>query len=239
MTVNNKRKAKVKLTSDHLREIEAETANQQKAFDAFDDDKNLVLAGSAGTGKTFIALHMAFDEVLDANSFCDRVIIIRSIVPTRDIGYLPGNQDEKINIYQAPYKSLCAELFERKDAFDVLIDNKSLEFETTSFIRGLTFDNAVVIVDEMQNMTGHELDTIITRLGQSCRIIFAGDYNQSDFTRKHDRKGLNDFLTILRNSKNFETIEFGWLDILRSGTVRDYIMTKEMLKKDRKLEIDW
>lgn len=233
--MSQKRKS---LCHDDLIEIEAETKAQEKAMDAFDKGQNLVLSGSAGTGKSFIAMHMAFDEVLNRNTPYDEVIIIRSVVPTRDIGFLPGNQDEKINIYQAPYKTLAGELFERKDAYEVLESNGKLKFETTSFIRGLTFDNAIIIVDEMQNMTGHELDTIITRLGQSCRIIFAGDYYQSDFTRSNDKRGLNDFLKILRNSQFFEVIEFGWEDILRSDIVRDYIMTKEMLKQST-LEIDW
>ena len=238
-TTKSKQGPKRVLREDDLIEIVAETNNQAKAFDAFDNDKNLVLAGSAGTGKTFIALHMAFGEVLDPNTFYDRVIILRSVVPTRDIGFLPGNQDEKINVYQDPYKSLCFELFETKDAFNLLEKEGKLVFETTSFIRGLTFDNAIIIVDEMQNMTGHELDTIITRIGDSCRIIFAGDFDQSDFHRKAEKRGLKDFLTILENSQHFVTVNFGWEDILRSGLVRDYIMTKEMLKEQGTLEIDW
>ena len=223
---------------DDLIVIEAESASQEKAMNAFDEGQNLVLSGSAGTGKTFIALHMAFEEILNRNTPYDEVIIIRSIVPTRDIGFLPGNQDEKINVYQAPYRNICGELFERKDAYEVLENQHKLKFETTSFIRGLTFDNAIIIVDEMQNMSGHELDTIITRLGQSCRIIFSGDYYQSDFTRQNEKRGVTDFIEILKKSRFFTVIDFSWEDILRSDIVRDYLMTKDMLKKSGR-ELDW
>lgn len=226
------------ISASNLIEIEPQTNAQEKAFDAFDEGFNLVLSGSAGTGKTFIALHMALDEVLEKNSPYHRVIIIRSVVPTRDIGFLPGSFDEKINIYQSPYKAICSELFNSKDAFDRLQKFNKLQFETTSFIRGLTLDNAIIIVDEMQNMSGHELDTIITRMGQNSRIIFAGDYHQSDLIKSQEKKGLLDFLRILEKSQYFEVVNFTWEDILRSDIVRDYIMTKEMMKKNN-LDIDW
>ena len=222
-----------------LMEIAPETKNQERAFDAFDDGLNLVMAGSPGTGKTFIALHMALEEVMDSESYYDRVIIVRSIVPTRDIGFLPGDERDKIDIYQLPYKSLCEELFNEKDAYETLQNDKVIVFETTSFIRGLTFDRAIIIVDEMQNMTGHELDSVITRMGTDSRIIFCGDYYQTDLTRRYERNGLKDFLTILDNSTYFKTIHFTWEDILRSDMARDYIMTKEMMKQRDDFNIDW
>ena len=230
--------SKQNLVHNDLIEIEAKTKSQKTAFDVFDEGKNLVLSGSAGTGKTFIAMHMALDEVLSPDSPYSRVIIIRSVVPTRDIGFLPGDREDKINVYKEPYKALCTELFQQKDAFKKL-ENKKLIFETTSFIRGLTFDDSIIIVDEMQNLTGHECDTVITRLGVNCRIIFCGDYHQSDFTKANDKKGLIDFLRILRNSQYFEVVEFGWDDIIRSDLVRDYIMTKEMMKRTDEFQIDW
>ena len=225
-------KQKHSITHNDLQKIYPETKNQEIAFEEFDAGMNLVLSGSAGTGKTFIAMYMALEEVLDKESFYDRVIIMRSVVPTRDIGFLPGDQQEKIDIYQAPYRAIANELFNEPKAFDLLVKAGKLSFETTSFIRGLTFDNAIVIVDEMQNMTGHELDSVITRMGNNCRVILCGDYYQSDLIHSRDREGLNQFLYILKRSQFFSTVEFDWKDILRSDLVRDYIMTKEIVKRE-------
>lgn len=215
---------------DELIEYEPITINQKKAFDAWDEGDNLILAGSAGTGKTFIALYMALEELLDPDSFFRKVIIIRSIVPTRDIGFLPGTMEEKKDVYTIPYKNICSELFGDKSAWNKLITAKHIEFESTSFIRGSTFDDAIIIVDEMQNLTFHELDSVITRVGQNSKIIFCGDYKQSDFKYKDEKDGLFKFMTIIEHMKDFSTIQFGWDDIVRSGMVRDYIMTKEMLE---------
>lgn len=217
---------------DELIEYEPITINQKKAFDAWDDGDNLILAGSAGTGKTFIAMYMALEELLDPDSFFRKVIIIRSIVPTRDIGFLPGTMEEKKEVYTIPYKNICSELFGDKSAWNKLITAKTIEFESTSFIRGSTFDDAIIIVDEMQNLTFHELDSVITRVGQNSKIIFCGDYKQSDFKFKDEKDGLFKFMTIIEHMKDFSTIQFGWDDIVRSGMVRDYIMTKEMLGID-------
>lgn len=211
-------------------EYEPITANQKKAFDAWDDGDNLILAGSAGTGKTFIALYMALEELLDPDSFFRKVIIIRSIVPTRDIGFLPGTMEEKKEVYTIPYKNICSELFGDKTAWNKLITAKQIEFESTSFIRGSTFDDSIIIVDEMQNLTFHELDSVITRVGQNSKIIFCGDYKQSDFKFKDEKDGLFKFMTIIEHMKDFSTVQFNWDDIVRSGMVRDYIMTKEMLE---------
>lgn len=217
---------------DELIEYEPITINQKKAFDAWDDGDNLVLAGSAGTGKTFIAMYMALEELLDPDSFFRKVIIIRSIVPTRDIGFLPGTMEEKKDVYTIPYKNICSELFGDKAAWNKLVTAKTIEFESTSFIRGSTFDDAIIIVDEMQNLTFHELDSVITRVGQNSKIIFCGDYKQSDFKFKDEKDGLFKFMTIIEHMKDFSTIQFSWDDIVRSGMVRDYIMTKEMLGID-------
>lgn len=217
---------------DELMEYEPMTVNQKKAFDAWDEGENLVLAGSAGTGKTFIAMYMALEELLDPDSFYRKIIIIRSIVPTRDIGFLPGTMEEKKDAYTIPYKNICTELFGDKAAWGKLMSAKQLDFESTSFIRGSTFDDAIIIVDEMQNLTFHELDSVITRVGQNSKIIFCGDYKQSDFKFQDEKDGLFKFMSIIEQMKNFSMIQFGWDDIVRSGMVRDYIMTKEMLGID-------
>lgn len=220
---------KVTLDYNDLIDIEPKTLNQEVAINAWDDGDHLVLAGTAGTGKTFLALGLALEQVLDEETDYEKVIIVRSIVSTRDPGHLPGNKDEKESVFQATYFGLCAELFNDPVAFRKLISANTLQFESTSFIRGLTWNNAIIIVDEMQNLNFHELDTVITRVGNNSRIIFSGDYKQTDFKFKDEKDGFFKFVHILEHMNNFTIVQFGWEDIVRSGLVRDYIMTKEML----------
>ena len=216
---------------DDLYEFEPQTENQKKAYDAWDEGDNLVLTGSAGTGKTFVALYLSLESMLEKNTPYEKVIIVRSIVPTREMGFLPGSVDEKQEVFETPYKAICAELFGVSGAafYNKMITSHQLQFMTTSFIRGLTIDNAIIIVDEMQNLNFHELDSVITRVGNNCRIIFSGDYYQSDFKDASERDGLQRFLRVIEQLKNFSVITFGWQDIVRSDFLRDYIMTKEML----------
>lgn len=218
-----------KVRYEDLLEFEPITGNQKKAFDLWDDDENLILAGSAGTGKTFIAMYLATEAMLERSTPYDKVIVIRSIVSVREVGYLPGKLEEKTAVFEAPYKAIAEELFEDKAAYNKLVNNHQIQFETTSFIRGKTFDRAIIIVDEMQNLNFHELDSVMTRVGENCRVIFCGDYLQTDFERESDRLGINKFLNIIDRMKDFTMIQFGWDDIVRSGVVRDYIMTKEMM----------
>ncbi len=223
----NMSKATVRM--EDLYRYHPQTANQQFAYDYWDDGDNLVLAGSAGTGKTFCAMYLAMESVLEKNTPYDKVIIFRSVVPTRDMGYLPGSVEEKKEVFETPYKAICNELFDDAASYNKLINSHVLEFTTTSFIRGLTIDNAIIIVDEMQNLNFHELDSVITRVGNNCRIIFSGDYHQSDFKDTSEREGIQRFLRVIEQLKNFSVITFGWEDIVRSDFLRDYIMTKEML----------
>jgi len=224
-----------KIKLEDMISVEPLTPNQVKAFKAYEKDRSLVLAGSAGTGKTFMALSLALEDVLDRETSYDKVVIVRSIVPTRDIGFLPGNEDEKKDAYTGPYRSACSELFEDPEAFPKLVTANKVDFLSTSFIRGMTIQNSIVIVDEMQNLTFHELDSVITRIGQNCKFIMCGDYYQSDFDKERDKNGILKFLEIIEQLRNFEVIEFTWEDIVRSDFVRDYIMTKEMLEKDGKI----
>jgi predicted ribonuclease YlaK len=211
-------------------EFEALTDNQKKAKDAWDEGSNLVLSGSAGTGKTYLGMYFALETVFTKNNYIDKVVIIRSIVPTREIGYLPGSKEEKESPYTLPYADICDEIIDTRDSYSKLILQGKAEFLSTSFIRGTTFDNCVVLVDEMQNLNFHELDSVITRVGENCKLIFCGDYYQSDFEKERDKNGLIEFLNILDQTTYFETIEFTWKDIVRSDLVREYIMTKEMLR---------
>jgi len=216
---------------DDLYEFEPQTENQKKAYDAWDEGDNLVLTGSAGTGKTFVALYLAIETMLEKNTHYEKVIIVRSIVPTREMGFLPGSVEEKQEVFETPYKAICSELFGVSGAafYNKMITAHQLKFMTTSFIRGLTIDNAIIIVDEMQNLNFHELDSVITRVGNNCRVIFSGDYLQSDFKDPAERDGIQRFLRVMEQLKNFSVITFGWQDIVRSDFLRDYIMTKEML----------
>lgn len=219
-----------KLKIEHLLRVDPLTDNQSKAFHAYHKDKNLILSGSAGTGKTFIAMYLALREVLEGKGPYKKVVIVRSIVPTRDIGFLPGDEQEKKEVYMLPYIDICQELFGDKNAFQRLFDNGQIEFLTTSFIRGTTLNNAIIILDEMQNCVFRELDTVITRVGARAKFIMCGDYYQSDFDKKTDREGILNFLKIVNSMNSFASIEFTWADIVRSDFVRDYIVTKESLK---------
>lgn len=205
------------------------TDNQRNVFMKYTEGKNLVLSGMAGTGKTFCALYLALLEVLDSKSTKNKIYIVRSIVPTRNVGFLPGTLREKVQQYESPYSTICKDLLGRGDAYEILKGKNIVEFLPTSFIRGETYDDCVVIVDEMQNLTFHELDSVITRMGDNSRIIFSGDYRQSDLTTKQERDGLSDFLTILDYMEDFSKIEFGADDVVRSGMVKRYLISKDKL----------
>ena len=222
-----------RLKIDHLLTYESITQNQKIAYDSWDDGDHLVLCGSAGTGKTFIGMYLALADVLDKSYEQDKLVIVRSVVPTREMGYLPGSIEEKVDAYTAPYRSIATELFNEKLAYDMLETQGAISFMSTSFIRGQTIDDAIILVDEMQNLTYHELDSIITRVGRNTRIIFSGDYYQSDLNKETDKNGILDFMNIMEVMNNFTTVEFGWADIVRSDFVRDYIMTKEMVERGK------
>ena len=222
-----------RLKIDHLLTYEAITQNQRVAYDSWDEGDHLVLCGSAGTGKTFIGMYLALADVLDKSYEQDKLVIVRSVVPTREMGYLPGSIEEKVDAYTAPYRAIATELFNEKLAYDMLETQGAISFMSTSFIRGQTIDDAIILVDEMQNLTYHELDSIITRVGRNTRIIFSGDYYQSDLNKETDKNGILDFMNIMEVMNNFTTVEFGWADIVRSDFVRDYIMTKEMVERGK------
>lgn len=220
----------MKFHLDDLPEIDPKTKSQDKAFKYWEDQANLVLSGSAGTGKTFLALYLALEEVLDKDTPYDQIVIVRSAVATREQGFQPGTKEEKENVFTYPYRAICAELFGVGDAWHKLKTTGVISFETTSYIRGSTWNNAIVVIDEMQNLNFHELDSVITRVGRNCRLIAAGDYYQSDFDKEKEKNGVLTFMNIVDHMKDFEIVQFGWADIVRSGFVRDYIMTKEMLE---------
>jgi len=214
-----------------LVDINPMTKNQMLAFDEFELDKNLLLNGCAGTGKTFISLYLALKSIASNKNDIHKVTIVRSIVPTRDVGFLPGDLTKKTDLYESPYMAMCSELFSRGDAYAILKQKAVLEFLPTSYIRGITISDSIVIVDEMQNLNYHELDSIITRMGENSRIIFCGDFNQSDLIKKSEKNGILDFMKILDRMKSFSRIEFIKDDIVRSGLVREYIIAKEKISQ--------
>lgn len=211
-----------------LKRINPVTSNQDYIFKHYNEDKNILIHGLPGTGKTFISLYLALNEVLNLYNY-KKVVIVRSVVPTRDMGFLPGNKAEKTKEYEAPYYSICTELFGRGDAYEVLKQKGVIEFMPTSFIRGVTLSDCVIILDECQNNTFHELDSVITRMGDNTRIMICGDFRQSDLRFKDERQGLLDFMDILGRMKSFAHVELTEDDIVRSGTVREYIISKTKL----------
>ena len=218
--------------TEHLLEIKPLPPAQEKVFDAWEKNKHLFLFGAAGTGKSFITMYLALKDILDEQSPYNKLYIVRSLVPTREIGFLPGDHEDKANLYQIPYKNMVRYMFEMPDdaSFEMLYSNlkaqDTVSFWSTSFIRGTTIDNAIVLVDESENLNFHELDSIITRLGVNSKIIFAGDAAQSDLIKAHEKTGIMDFKKIIDDMSEFESIEFGIDDIVRSGLVKSYLISK-------------
>ena len=223
------------ITYNQLNQIKPVTDSQKLVFDTWKQGQNQFLFGCAGTGKTFVSLYLALSEVLRNETPYDKVIMVRSLIPTREIGFLPGDEEDKAALYQVPYSNMMQFMFEQpnEQAFESLYNRiksqGSYYFLSTSFLRGLTFDNSIIIVDECQNLNFHELDTIITRVGQDSKIVFCGDFSQTDLTRTNERNGLMDFLQILQEMEEFNCVEFNIGDIVRSGFVRNYLIQKTKL----------
>ena len=225
-------KRKKPINADMLRDIDPLTENQQKLFESYSEGKNLIAYGAAGTGKTFITLYNALCDVLDPSTPYEKIYIVRSLVSTREIGFLPGDHEDKSTLYQIPYKNMVKYMFELPSAadFEMLYGNlkaqETISFWSTSFIRGTTFDRAIIIVDEFQNLNFHELDSIMTRVGENTKIMFCGDATQTDLIKQNEKNGIVDFMRVLRLMSSIDIIEFGVEDIVRSGLVKEFILAK-------------
>jgi predicted ribonuclease YlaK len=228
-------KRKKPISSELMRDIEPLTENQKLLYKAYEANQNIVAYGSSGTGKTFITLYNALRDVLDERTPYEKIYIVRSLVATREIGFLPGDHEDKSSLYQIPYKNMVKYMFELPtDAdFEMLYGNLktqgTISFWSTSFIRGTTLDNAIIIVDEFQNLNFHESDSIITRVGENSKIMFCGDATQSDLIKTNEKNGIIDFMKILRIMPSFDIIEFGIEDVCRSGLVKEYLIAKNEL----------
>jgi predicted ribonuclease YlaK len=229
-------KGRMPINSDHMTKVDPLTDNQERVFKAWDEGKHMFIYGCAGTGKTFCVLYKALQDVLKETPAYDAVYLVRSLVPSREIGFLPGDHDDKSTLYQVPYKQMVKRMFEmgNDNEFEMLYAGlkaqDTIKFWSTSFLRGVTLDNSVIIIDEMQNLNFHELDSIITRVGENSRIIFCGDVEQSDLKKDNERNGILDFMRILerlqKDTGEFELIEMTVDDIVRSGLVRNYLLAK-------------
>ena len=220
------------VNSEYLVDIEPITENQKILFNSYNEGKNIIAYGAAGTGKTFVTLYNALKNVLDDSTPYEKIYIVRSLVATREIGFLPGDHEDKSDIYQVPYKHMVKYMFQMSsDAdFEMLYGNlkaqDTIKFWSTSFLRGTTLDRSIVIVDEFQNLNFHELDSIITRVGEDSKIFFCGDASQTDLQKTNEKNGIVDFMKIIRSMPSFDVIEFGIDDIVRSGIVKEYLIAK-------------
>jgi len=207
--------------------VEGKTANQTKFMEAFENNDLVIGVGYPGTGKTYLALYMALTE-LEINKEFEKIYIVRSSVSSRNLGFMPGNANDKMKEYEKPYMSNVNDLYGRGDAYNILKQKGIIEFSPTSYLRGQTFNNCIVILDEFQNLSFQELTTVITRFGENCKMVVIGDTGQDDLTseRYKEFSGARDLMKITNKMKNVETVYMGVNDIVRSGFVRDFIIAQ-------------
>ena len=231
MVATRKKTASAEAKSQHfsVKKIKPLTENQELTFTQYEEGNHLVLSGSAGSGKSFLAMYLGLKDLLQENSHYNKLIIIRSAVPSRDLGFVPGTLEEKAKIYQEPYMNIVNELIGRGDAWHFLMNKEIIQFQTTSFLRGLTFSDCIIVFDEFQSATFHEIDTVLTRVGDNCRFMLCGDFNQNDLNIKKEKSGFTDIIKILDKLDNISHIKFGIQDVVRSGFVREYLKAKEEL----------
>jgi phosphate starvation-inducible PhoH-like protein len=231
VTTANKPQNHLKIRIDDLKTFQPLTQNQKLFFDSYKrGDYFIGLFGSPGVGKTFLALLKGLEEVLDKSNSFDKIVVVRSAVQVRDQGFVPGDLDEKMQIYEQPYVEICNTLFERSDAWQRLKEQGHARFISTTAIRGISIDDAIIIVDECQSMTWHELSSVITRTGHRSKIIFVGDLKQNDLVKsRNDVSGLQDFLKVAETMEEYTQINFSSIDIVRSNLTKSFIVACEKL----------
>lgn len=227
---NTKRKPQNNIGQLNLKEIHPMTHNQDRVFSAYKEGKNVICSGFAGCGKTFLAMYLALNEIFYEDNGYEKIIIIRSLVKSREIGHLPGSVDEKGAPFEAPYQAICNELFGRGDAYEILKKKDVIQFENTSFLRGITFNNCIIIVEEVENFSFHECDTVISRYGHNCRMIFTGDMAQTDLLYTKEKSGFDTFMRIASIMDSFDIVEFEIDDVVRSGVVKEYLIAKSRVE---------
>lgn len=222
---------KKRFTLHDLKTIRPLNEAQRQMFEAFINGENVVASGSAGTGKSYVACFLALNLVLSKQYDVDNIIIVRSAVSGRDIGHLPGSIQEKLAVYEEPYIDIFSDLLGKSEAYNILKENKTVKFMATSFVRGLTWDNAVVIVDEAQNMQLHEIHSIMTRIGKNTKVIMCGDVAQNDLSMsKKEVSGFADALKIIsKMPDDFDIVNFTEQDIVRSRFVKNWIIAKQSI----------
>lgn len=212
-----------------LKNVHPITENQKKAFFSYNKGNNLMLHGSAGTGKTFLGMFLALRDVLDSSTPYEKVIVIRSSVATRDIGFLPGTEEEKMEVYEHPYISICDELFTFKKTYETMKKLGYIHFASSSYLRGVTFDHAIIVVDEVQNLSDEEINTVMTRIGHKSKIVLCGDTLQNDLRNK---SGLGRNLPTFKRMGSFDMIQFDTDDIVRSNLVKEWIINREITENN-------
>jgi phosphate starvation-inducible protein PhoH len=230
-SLNNHQQQEAQKKAAHfeLRHIKPLTPNQEKFFTSYEQGYHIMAHGFAGTGKTFCALYLALNEILTGDSPYDKIVIVRSVVPGRDAGFLPGTMKEKAAVYEEPYREICDNLFGRGDGYEILKMKGIIQFTTTSYLRGITFNKAIVILDESQNLIDSELNTMMTRMGEQSRLVVCGDYRQTDLIRSFEKEGIHILMKITSRMKSFTNIEFDKDDIVRSRLVKEYIILRDEL----------
>lgn len=221
---------------DHfsLKEIQPLTDKQCEAFEEYYKGKNLILYGTAGTGKTFLSIYLALKDIYE-NQKHNKIVIIRSAVPSRDLGFMPGNMKEKSSYFEQPYHQIMGNLYNRDDAYTILKNKHIVEFMTTSYVRGITLDNTIIIVDEIQNFTEEELHSVMTRVGKGSKIVLCGDLSQNDL--KKEKTGFGLFVKIFKKMNSFSMVEFGIEDIVRSGLVKEYIIARNKVENQNNIPL--
>jgi phosphate starvation-inducible protein PhoH and related proteins len=214
-----------------LKKVDPRTANQEKIFDRFDEGKHLYIHGTAGTGKTYVACYLAMDAILNHGDF-EELVIIRSAVPSRRQGFLPGNEEEKNEIFEVPYENLFTKLFDGDRPYQNLKSSNKVRFISTSYLRGITLENCVVLIEEVQNMNDGEIDTVMTRLGENCRAIICGDTAQNDLFYMHEDSCIDKLSKVVRKMPSFSVIEMKPEDICRNGLVREWLLSKASVQNN-------